>query len=172
MPKRGDLIESVDDFGGRLLASGTEVARLLGVDRAIVTDAMAAGQIPVMRLGRSNYVPVAWLRQLASGSQEVISDPPVPSVNRRDADRNAVFAHYGETCACCGGAESLTIDHVNGDGARHRQELFGDSSNFSHDTYRWLIENDFPEGFQTLCKSCNASKGGGERCRLNHAPAA
>jgi len=33
---------------------------------------------------------------------------------------------------------------------------------------RWLIKNGFPEGFQTLCRPCNGSKGDGDRCKLNH----
>jgi len=24
--------------------------------------------------------------------------------------------------------------------------------------YRWLVENDFPEGFQILCHNCNFAK--------------
>ena len=39
--------------------------------------------------------------------------------------RVAVFQHYERSCACCGSTDRLTIDHVNGDGQEHRQELFG-----------------------------------------------
>ena len=34
--------------------------------------------------------------------------------------------------------------------------------------YRWLRDNGFPEGFQTLCLSCDDFKGTGERCTLAH----
>jgi hypothetical protein len=34
--------------------------------------------------------------------------------------------------------------------------------------YLWLLAEGFPEGFQTLCRRCNMSKGVGERCRLWH----
>lgn len=83
--------------------------------------------------------------------------------------RNAVFGHYGWTCACCGTSDGLTIDHVNGDGKAHREQLFsgkrgGQGSQF----YRWLIKNNFPEGYQTLCRPCNASKKEGARCNLDH----
>ena len=34
--------------------------------------------------------------------------------------------------------------------------------------YRWLRDNGFPEGFQTLRLSCNDTEGTGERCTLAH----
>jgi hypothetical protein len=84
------------------------------------------------------------------------------------AFRNAVLDHYGRSCACCGATENLTIDHVNGGGKAHRIELFGrDSVNIEF--YRWLIEQNFPPGFQVLCKPCNSSKGEGTACHLVHA---
>lgn len=88
---------------------------------------------------------------------------------RRASIRAQVFAHYGDACACCGTAERLTIDHVNGDGAQHRLELFGDPQGASATQfYFWLIQNGFPAGFQVLCRPCNISKRRGERCRINH----
>jgi hypothetical protein len=77
------------------------------------------------------------------------------------ADRAAVLDHYGRTCACCGTADRPTIDHVNGDGREHREEI-------GRKIYRWLVENDFPSGFQTLCRPCNISKRDGDRCRIDH----
>ena len=79
-----------------------------------------------------------------------------------------VLSHYGTTCACCGAVENLTIDHVNGDGAQHRQELYGDPQQGSNRFYVWLIRQGFPAGYQTLCRRCNSSKRSGERCRLDH----
>ncbi len=89
----------------------------------------------------------------------------------RDASRAAVFSHYGRVCACCGTADDLTIDHVNGDGARHRQALYGDSQQGTgaDHFYVWLIKQGFPAGYQTLCRPCNASKKGSLACRLDHA---
>jgi hypothetical protein len=76
-----------------------------------------------------------------------------------------VFGHYGRSCACCGTAENLTIDHVLGGGRAHLKGLgLGGGDGF----YRWLIGNDFPAGFQTLCGPCNGSKGEGARCRRWH----
>jgi hypothetical protein len=79
-----------------------------------------------------------------------------------------VFAHYGTACACCGATENLSIDHVNGDGGDHREELFGRRNGGGEQVWRWLVKNGFPDGFQTLCIPCNQSKRTGERCRLDH----
>lgn len=82
--------------------------------------------------------------------------------------RGIVLRHYVESCACCGAVEDLSIDHVNGGGGEHREELFGRRSGNLVGFYTWLIEQGFPEGFQTLCVPCNSSKGDGPACRLDH----
>jgi hypothetical protein len=71
------------------------------------------------------------------------------------ANKMIVLSHYGTKCACCGESEImfLTIDHVNNDGAKHRKEMGSGSK-----TYKWLIDNNFPEGFQTLCYNCNCGR--------------
>jgi hypothetical protein len=90
----------------------------------------------------------------------------------RDALREKVLGHYGRACACCGATVDLTLDHVNGDGAQHRLELYGDSQGAGGTRfYRWLIRQGFPPGYQTLCRRCNLSKGKSEFCRLDHAGA-
>lgn len=69
--------------------------------------------------------------------------------------RRSCFEHYGLSCACCGEDiyEFLTIDHINGGGNKHRKEI-GQSV-----IYKWLIDNDYPDGFRTLCYNCNSSLG-------------
>lgn len=89
----------------------------------------------------------------------------------RESVRSQVFDHYGRACACCGGTEDLSIDHVYGDGAQHRLEALGDTHAGGIWFYGWLVRNGFPGGFQTLCRRCNSSKQRGERCRLRHAAA-
>ena len=84
----------------------------------------------------------------------------------RQRIRQAVFDHYGWSCACCG-TTKISVDHVNGDGRRHREEL-GIKTGGMTQVYSWLIANRFPPGFQTLCGPCNSSKADGERCRLAH----
>ncbi len=69
--------------------------------------------------------------------------------------RVAVLEHYGKKCACCGEAqpEFLAIDHVNNDGAEHRRSVHSGKH-----IIRWLIQNNFPDGFQVLCFNCNMAK--------------
>lgn len=88
----------------------------------------------------------------------------------RTGNRDIVLGHYGWTCACCGALEQLTIDHVNGDGAGHRQRLYGNSQRGlgADHFYVWLIKQGFPADYQTLCRACNSSKRNGKRCRLDH----
>ena len=75
--------------------------------------------------------------------------------------RMAVLKYYSESdtpfCACCNEQtiEFLCIDHKNGDGSTHRRTIGGGGDK----TYRWLIKNEFPEGFRVLCSNCNASRG-------------
>ena len=70
----------------------------------------------------------------------------------RDRYRQDCFGHYGWACACCDKTVErfLTIDHVGGGGNNHRKEIGGKNM------YRWLVVNNFPAGFRTLCSSCNA----------------
>lgn len=66
----------------------------------------------------------------------------------------AVMTHYSHGLMECECGESriqcLTIDHINGGGNKHRKEV-GEGVTF----YRWLIKNNFPEGFRVLCMNCN-----------------
>src|SRR5450755_451648 len=83
--------------------------------------------------------------------------------------RDQVFDHYGRECACCETTENLSLDHINGDGAEHRLEMFGASHYCDGARWLlWLIDNDFPDDIQVLCRPCNASKGKGDHCRLGH----
>lgn len=73
-----------------------------------------------------------------------------------------VYTKYGKKCACCGEAEFsfLTIDHIGGGGNKHRKLIGKTSSRI----YRWLRNNNFPEGFQILCANCNQSKSQNGQC--------
>lgn len=64
---------------------------------------------------------------------------------------------YGDRCACCGESalEFLTIDHIEGGGSRHREELRKAGSGL----YSFLKNSGFPAGYQTLCMNCNFSRG-------------
>lgn len=72
--------------------------------------------------------------------------------------RNEMLDAYGSICACCGESERLflELDHVNGDGAKHRAETGCRSST---SMYRWLKKRDWPKKrFQLLCSNCNQGK--------------
>ena len=73
-------------------------------------------------------------------------------------NRQIVFDHYGRACKCCGEAtpEFLTIDHIGGWGKDHRMPSGRKYNGAS--LYRWLIQNNFPSGFRTLCFNCNCSQ--------------
>lgn len=49
---------------------------------------------------------------------------------------------------------ALTIDHINNKGAEHRREMRKDGISF----YRWLIKNNYPDGYQCLCINCQFIK--------------
>lgn len=63
-----------------------------------------------------------------------------------------VLCHYSPDLKCCScgfsDVRSLSIDHIKGDGAKHRKEI--GNVNF----YQWIKKNNFPQGFQVLCFNC------------------
>ena len=74
-------------------------------------------------------------------------------------DKMIVYQHYSRgvpQCACCGELiyEFLTIDHIIS-----RKNIHHDKSFIGHKLYRWLINNNFPDGFQVLCCNCNFARG-------------
>jgi hypothetical protein len=72
----------------------------------------------------------------------------------RQALRTEVITAYGGKCSCCGEIEQkfLSIDHINGGGAKHKRDI-------EADLYAWLKANNYPPGFQVLCFNCNLAKG-------------
>lgn len=73
--------------------------------------------------------------------------------------QRAFAAYGGPQCKCCGETtiEFLSIDHIDGDGAEHRQTI-------GNRIYRWLFRNSYPSGFQVLCMNCNFAKGQFGQC--------
>lgn len=72
------------------------------------------------------------------------------------------IAAYGGFCACCKitEIEFLTIDHINGNGKSHRQEVGSGTA-----MYRWLEKRDYPkDNFRILCMNCNWASRGGSDC--------
>jgi len=81
------------------------------------------------------------------------------SQEHRLALKQAALLHYGTSCCECGFSHigALHIDHVNNDGAEQRAKL-GSKSFSGYTFYKWLRDNNYPEGYQTLCANCNFIK--------------
>lgn len=82
-------------------------------------------------------------------------------VHKRNKERSKevrlkVLTHYGNgKCACvgCGYSifDALDLDHINNNGAENRPKY-----GYSWGTFwRSLVKNNYPEGYQTLCRNCN-----------------
>lgn len=67
-----------------------------------------------------------------------------------------VISHYGGKCKCCGEDRLLflNIDHINGNGNKHRKSI----PRGSGEVYKWIIKNNFPDVLQILCWNCNCSR--------------
>jgi len=77
------------------------------------------------------------------------------------ATKLKVISHYGGKCYCCQESiiDLLTIDHINGKGAKHRKELGNGKTNYCGEKfYSWLVKQGLPSGYQTACFSCNAGR--------------
>jgi hypothetical protein len=84
---------------------------------------------------------------------------------RRDAekrlrlrDKLKVLNHYSgdpPKCACCGETKLLflTIDHMEHVGRKKREKISSGSV-----FYRWLVRNNYPDGYQVLCFNCNCGR--------------
>jgi hypothetical protein len=86
----------------------------------------------------------------------------IKEISKKRNLKNKIDAltHYGNgKCACvrCGydDIRALSIDHINGGGAKHRREI---NNGGGSRIYNWLIKNEYPNGFQTLCLNCQFLK--------------
>ncbi len=68
--------------------------------------------------------------------------------------RLRVLDRYGGSCVCCGETlyEFLSVDHIDGGGTEHRKSV---GSNID----RFLIRENFPDGYRVLCHNCNFAIG-------------
>ena len=69
---------------------------------------------------------------------------------------------YGGVCKCCGESNVvfLSIDHINGDGAKERNE----TQMVSGRLYKFLNKNPVDKKYQVLCYNCNLAKGDRKEC--------
>jgi hypothetical protein len=79
-------------------------------------------------------------------------------------NKKQVISHYSNgtmLCFCCGEKhiEFLTIDHINGGGTMHRKELRKAGISLGTGFYRWLIKQNYPDGYRVLCFNCNQARG-------------
>jgi hypothetical protein len=66
------------------------------------------------------------------------------------------FKYYGDHCICCGELEKkfLTIEHLRGDGAKHRKAIGSGAG-----TLIDLKKRGWPrDGYAVLCFNCNSGK--------------
>lgn len=87
-------------------------------------------------------------------------------MNQKDKQRikrleikSSILTHYGNgklACVKCGFRDirALSIDHIDGGGGEHRRVLKRGGLSF----YKWLRDNNYPDGFQTLCMNCQMIK--------------
>jgi hypothetical protein len=69
--------------------------------------------------------------------------------------KREILSFYGKECLlrCCwsdcniSDPDMLTLDHINNDGAKHRKETNMKGARL----YKYLKDNEFPSGYQTLC---------------------
>jgi hypothetical protein len=83
---------------------------------------------------------------------------------QRDKVKAETVAAYGGKCQCPGylvtDPEFLTMHHVQGNGAEHRNQLFPRGANAGYRFYLWLKRNGYPKGdYELHCYNCNCSKG-------------
>lgn len=81
---------------------------------------------------------------------------------RKNRDKLKVLIYYSQnppTCNCCGEShiEFLEIDHIGGEGNKHRKSLKLVSGGVIF--YRWIIRNNYPPLFRVLCSNCNKALG-------------
>jgi len=77
----------------------------------------------------------------------------------RQKRKRKVLTHYGNNvlaCVRCGESRlaCLTIDHIHGGGRKHFARINKYGSRF----YSWLMQNNYPVGYQTLCGNCQLIK--------------
>lgn len=86
--------------------------------------------------------------------------------SKRENKKQKVLQHYSKSktpfCNCCGSVikEFLTIDHINGNGNKHRIKS-------GKDMYHILHKENYPKGFQVLCMNCNFAKGVSSKCPVH-----
>ena len=73
--------------------------------------------------------------------------------------KKKILRHYSPDLKCqmCGfdDIRALSLDHIDGGGNEHRRQIDVHSGAMF---YRWIRDNNFPEGYQVLCMNCQFIK--------------
>jgi len=82
----------------------------------------------------------------------------IAGMEKRHLDKVRILSFYSNPpsipiCNNCGeqDIDVLCLDHINGGGSRHVRDL-------TTTLYGWILQNNFPDGFQVLCANCNLKK--------------
>ena len=113
--------------------------------------------------------------------------PELKAKNKKRIDENRlkVLLEYSKRlsnsnvtcCACCGLKDHIdffALDHIAGrkemDSEPELVKLGYSSKLLSGNLRRWIIENNYPKGFQILCHNCNTAKGLYGKCPMENKP--
>lgn len=112
--------------------------------RASMAERKAAGYVPLPRI-RKNM-------------EEYSARKKVTTLARTSGLRTQTFNIYGGCfCACCGESRPLflSLDHIEGNGNKHRKET---GTAGGQKFYRHLRGLGYPPGYQVLCMNCNTGR--------------
>ena len=144
-----------------------EIAELYGVSRQRVHQRLT-GYKPKLtdkvRQWRKNYSREYQRGYRKTPTGKMLAANVQRKINTRS--KELVLTHYGGgnlACVTCGydDLKALSIDHINGNGSKHKKSI-------GMNTYRWLIKNNYPLGYQTLCMNCQwVKRHDNKECKRN-----
>ena len=146
--------EAIEGYGGKCLQCGETELEFLTLDH-VEDDGYShrVGKNNMYIWARANgFPPVLQCLCFTCNVEKGLSQRAagVSAASRTiQKQRQAVIAHYGSKCSCCGSTRSLAIDHVHGGGCKHRR---GKGYIYSE-----IIKAKFPASYRLLCANCNHS---------------
>lgn len=87
-----------------------------------------------------------------------------------EAQKDKVFAAYGNRCSCCGESHRafLTVDHIGGTGVKYADRWKDPALAGGMTLYKWLEKNGYPKDkYRLLCHNCNWVERNGNVCPHN-----